>query len=454
MWTREIIPATRWRAALVVLPVAVAVALAVWGRRVEDRLQAPGRIAPTLRYDTLPASMAHPAETPIDLDRAVVPRPLVLERGQTLGDLLAGLGLDAMETHRVVVALGGHLDVRKVRPGDVGLAYFTPDRELASLRFELAGKGWVELARMESEWSETVHEFQRDVEVRRIEGELDGFLEGAVRRAGGQPQVAYAMSSVLQWDLDFNRDLRTGDRFQLIYEEIYLDGEYAGLGDVLALVYENRGRRFEAYRYGTDGYYDASGRPLRKMFLRSPLPFTRVTSRFSARRFHPILKIHRPHYGVDYGAPRGTPVRVTASGVVTFAGRSGGAGNMVKVRHTNGYKTSYLHLSGYAKGIRRGARVAQGDVVGYVGATGLATAPHLDYRVQRGDRWLDPLKLKNEPVEPISQRDLPAFLAWRDALTDALETGELPVAPVPPLPDSSASLAHLDSGRALGEIGR
>ena len=439
---------------LLILPAVVAVALAHWNRQVETSLQAPGRLSPTLRYDALLASKVHPAETPIDLDRAEVPRPLVLKRGQSLGGLLAGIGLDAMQTRGVVEALDGHLDVRKVRPGDVGLAYFTPEQELASLRFDLVGKGWVKLDRTEAGWSPTMHEFERNVEVRRIEGTLDDFLEAAVRRAGGRSQVAYAMSSVLQWDLDFNRDLRIGDTFQLLYEEVYLEGEYAGLGDVLAMVYENRGRRFEAYRYGTKGFFDADGRPLQKMFLRSPLPFTRVTSPFSTRRFHPILKVHRPHYGVDYGAPRGTPVRVTASGVVAFVGRRGGAGKMVKVRHTNGYKTSYLHLSGYAKSVSRGARVAQGDVIGYVGSTGLSTAPHLDYRVQQGDRWLDPLKLKSERVEPISPHELPAFTAWRDALLDALESGDLPISPASPLPQSSASLARWDGGRGLGELGR
>ncbi len=459
MWTREIIPATRWRSLLILVPVLVAVGLSLWNRRVEHRLLTPGPVSPTLRYDALLASKVHPAEPLLEIDRAAVPRLLVLKRGQNLGALLAGLGLDARQARGVVEALGDHLDVRKVRPGDVGLAYFTPEKELASLRFDLVGKGWVELTPKGTTWSPAVHELKRDVEVRRIEGELEDFLEAAIRRAGGRPRVAYAMSSVLQWDVDFNRDLRIGDSFQVLYEEVYLDGEYFSLGDVLALVYENRGRRFEAYRYGTKGFFDAEGRPLQKMFLRSPLPFTRVTSSFSARRFHPVLKIHRPHYGVDYGAPRGTPVRVTASGTVIFAGRSGGAGNMVKVRHTNGYKTSYLHLSGYAKGIRRGAQVAQGDIIGFVGATGLATGPHLDYRVQQGDRWMDPLKLKSEPVEPIPQHELAAFRAWRDALSRALESGELPIAPAPPLPQSSGNLAQGsrflgDSDRALGDLGR
>lgn len=454
MWTRPIIPASRWRAVLILVPVLVAVGLAQWSRRVEHELQSPGRLSPTLRYDALLAGKSHPAEVPLDIDRATVPQPLVLERGQNLGGLLAGLGLDGRQSQSVVAALDGHLDVRKVRPGNVGLAYFTPEQELASLRFDLVGKGWVELTRQGTIWTPAVHELERRIEVRRIEGELDDFLESAIRDAGGRPQVAYAMSSVLQWDVDFNRDLRIGDRFQVLYEEVYLDGEYFVLGDVQALVYENRGRRYEAFRFADRGFFDAEGRPLQKMFLRSPLPFSRVTSRFSARRFHPVLKVNRPHWGVDYGAPKGTPVRVTASGTVEFAGRKGGAGNMVKVRHTNGYKTSYLHLSGYAKGIRRGARVAQGDVIGYVGSTGLATGPHLDYRVQRGGRWMDPLKLKSEPVEPVPQHEMAEFRALRDALAAALASGELTPAPAPPLPTSAGRLALWGGDRSLGDLGR
>ncbi len=174
---------------------------------------------------------------------------------------------------------------------------------------------------------------------------------------------------------------------------------FHGLGRVLALRYLQPRRTLEVFHYGDgDAYYDADGRPLEKMFLRAPLPYSRVTSPFSARRFHPVLKIARPHYGVDYGAPVGTPVRVTANGTVVSAGWDGGGGKTVKVRHANGFLTAYLHLSRFASGISAGARVSQGEVIAYVGATGLATGPHLDYRVQQNGRWIDPLSLKSVPA--------------------------------------------------------
>ena len=234
------------------------------------------------------------------------------------------------------------------------------------------------------------------------------------------------MADVLQWDLDFNRDLQPGDRFEVLYEEVYLDGEPYGLGDVLALTYQAGRRRLEAYRYGEDAYYDADGQPLRKMFLRSPLPYSRVTSRFSHRRFHPVLKVYRPHWGVDFGAPAGTPVRVTAGGVVVSAGWDRGGGKTVKVRHPSNYVTAYLHLSRFAKGIRGGARVAQGEVVGYVGSTGLATAAHLDYRVQRNGRWIDPLTLAGVAAPAIPKAESARFAARRDELRLGLRTGGAP----------------------------
>ncbi len=425
MWTQQILPPSRWRIPLAILPVlgAIGVGIATW--QIESWVRQPPPAVAAPSYGAFLASKAPSGETSLALDRARVPQPIRLRRGQALGDLLDEMGLAPAAIHALATELDGHLEVRKLRPGEIGLAYFDRDEELSSLRFDIDGEGWVELVRDGMDWASSRYLFAREVKIQRIDGELEGMLIDDVRRAGGRQQLAYEMSNVLQWDLDFNRDLRVGDRFRVLYEEVYLDGELSGLGEILALVYDNRGRRLEAYRYGERGYYDAAGRPLQKMFLRSPLPFTRVTSRFSHRRFHPILKIHRPHYGVDYGAPRGTRVRVTATGVVTFAGVSGGAGKMVKVRHPNGYQTSYLHLSRFAQGIRRGKAVTQGDVIGYVGSTGLSTAPHLDYRMQKNGRWLDPLRLKSDPVEPIPQHRMAHFLARRDMLTAGLENGRL-----------------------------
>ncbi len=361
----------------------------------------------------------------LSLDQVQVPIPLVLPPGQTLTTVLKQeFELPSNDLGQLLSTLRAHVDLSRLPSGPIGFAYcdhHADALEGVELRLE---KGNLQLWRTDGDWKDDWREFRRELVVRHVAGKLDGLLERSLSGHGAHPRLAYAMADVLQWDLDFNRDLRTGDRFEVLYEEVYLDGERSNLGNILALTYKNRGQLFEAYRFrDSAGFYDAEGRPLQRMFLRSPLPFSRITSGFSQRRFHPVLKVHRPHYGVDYGAPTGTPVRVTATGTVIFAGTKGGAGKMVKVRHANGYQTSYLHLSRIAREARVGRRARQGEVIGFVGATGLATGPHLDYRVQHNGRWINPLTLKNVPSEPIPSREIPAFLAYREALRKGLRSG-------------------------------
>lgn len=363
---------------------------------------------------------------PVEPEIVHIERVEEIRPGQTLSGVFADLGLDAVATAEVVRLVAEHFDVRRLRAGSKYRAWFTPDSELAAWQLPVGDEGKLRLERGEQEavWTARIVPYTFRKEVRTLEGRVARSLVASLEEAGGSGTLAYRMADVLQWDLDFTRDLRTGDRFQVLFEDVWRDGKPHGVGNVLALRYTNAGRPIEAYRFGDDGgYYDGEGRPLRKMFLRSPMRYTRVTSRFSHRRFHPVLKIYRPHYGVDYGAPTGTPVRVTASGVVTHAGRSGGAGNMVKVRHPNGYLSAYLHLSGYGPGVRSGARVRQGDVIGYVGSTGLSTGPHLDYRVQKNGRWIDPLSIKSVPAEPIPDTLRADFDAYREEVLRTLDLG-------------------------------
>jgi len=257
-----------------------------------------------------------------------------------------------------------------------------------------------------------------------VSGAIDGAFDRSVQAAGAPAALAYRLANILQWDVDFARDLKKGDRFEALYEETLLEGKPYGVGEVVAVAYESGGRRTEAFRFGHDKtYYDGLGQPLRKMFLRSPLRYSRVTSRFSYHRFHPVLGVFRPHYGVDYGAPIGTPVEVTAAGVVASAGWERGGGNVVRVRHAGSYVTAYLHLSRFARGIRPGARVGQGNVIAFTGMTGLATGPHLDYRVQRGGQWIDPLSLGSVRDRELPSRQLASFHGWRDEVRAAWKSG-------------------------------
>lgn len=409
--------------------VLVAFALANTTRRLEAFSSSPYPLGKTPSFHpALTLRAVPPGEVPV-VDRAErLPVVGALERGQTLEELLVGWNLGRAEAHAVISAFREEVDPRKLRAGTRVAAYFDPAGSPIGFELEVDDRGRAVVARQgEEPWTGRFVPFVEERDVRRVRGTLNGSLIAAVTGGGAPEALAYRMAEVLQWDLDFNRDLREGDRFEVLYEEVYLDGRPAGLGDVLALVYENRGQRLEAYRFGEEPlYYDAEGRPLRKMFLRSPLPFSRVTSRFSHKRFHPVLKTYRPHYGVDYGAPTGTPVRATARGTVVSAAWDRGGGRTVKIRHANGYLTAYLHLSKFARGVRSGARVAQGQVIGHVGSTGLSTGPHLDYRVRHNGRWIDPLAMENVEAEPLSEAELPTYQAWRDVLQESLRTGGPP----------------------------
>lgn len=420
-------------------------------RRLEAFSSSPCPIAaPAPYHPELVARSPFPSVASRVAEGAAVPVEYRFERGDTVGGVLQGLGLEPADASAATLALSDYLDPRRVRAGQTVSAMVGPGSRPTAFRFDLDGRGRVVLARDSGGWSSTWQEFERTVRTRSVSGVLDGALEASMRQAGADARVTLRMADVLQWDLDFNRDLRRGDRFEVLYEEIYLDGRLYAPGNVLALSYENGGRRLDAFRYG-DGYYDADGRPLEKMFLRSPLAYSRITSRFSLKRFHPVLKTYRPHYGVDYGAPIGTPVRVTAGGVVEFAGWSKGGGKTVKVRHPNGFLTAYLHLSRFGQGIAPGRRVGQGDVIAFTGNTGLSSGPHLDYRVQRNGRWIDPQSLQNVPADPIPDSELAHFLAWRDACRRSLASGE-PL-PATPAPAGRIALASADDRDADGPAG-
>ncbi len=418
-------------------------------------------VGPVPRYN--PRAVL-PTEASARLALVRVPVESVLRRGETFGQVLSRFGVSAQDAHAAVAELAAHVSPRSLRMGNRYVALFNPDSTLASLQFDVAGDGRLAMRRGAGQaWQFAWDPCQRSSDLRVVRGELaaaDGSIESAIRRAGGAPGLAYRMADALQWDLDFHRDLRRGDRFQVLYEAMQVDGKQEGVGRIVALVYENRERRHEVYGYGDSGtFYDGEGRPLRKMFLRSPLRFTHVTSAFSQSRFHPVLNEYRPHYGVDYSAPVGTPVEVTASGVVIAAGWDGGGGNVVKVQNGPDYVTAYLHLSRFAPGVHPGAHVRQGDVIAYTGMTGLATGPHLDYRVKYRGNWIDPLTLKGVRDEPISRAALASFQSWRTRLRTGLDSGVVPAGlklPAPRQPETrlAAAAGGHNAAASAGAIAR
>jgi len=272
-------------------------------------------------------------------------------------------------------------------------------------------------------------------------------LVAAIDEAGENVQLAIALAEIFGGDVDFQSDLQPGDTVELLYEKVYREGEFAGYGNVVAARLLNDGRDLQAYRFTQNdkaGYYDERGRSLRRFFLKSPLRFEpRITSRFSYRRLHPVYGRYRAHLGVDYGAPVGAAVQAVASGTVLSAGYNGGAGLMVHLRHSNGFETLYLHLSRLGPGIRRGAKVQQGQLIGRVGSSGTATGPHLDYRIKRKGTYLNPLTVhrKLPPGEPIPASLHATFDAERERLMQQLSTTLL----------ASAQPAQRDAVRAAPE---
>jgi len=260
-----------------------------------------------------------------------------------------------------------------------------------------------------------------------VSGTITSSLFGAVADAGENDLLAFDLAAIFEWDVDFNTELQPGDSFRVAVEKMFLDGRFSRYGRILSARLDRGSRvlravRFEGEEGGRAEYYTPDGVPLRKTFLRSPLKFSRISSRFSLARLHPILKTVRPHLGVDYAAPIGTPVRAAADGVVVAAGWSGGYGKVVQLRHARGLQTLYGHLSRID--VRMGQRVAQGDLVGAVGMTGLATGPHLDYRTLRNGVFVNPLTIQPPPAEPVPASARAAFDEVRDGELALLEPRE------------------------------
>ena len=249
----------------------------------------------------------------------------------------------------------------------------------------------------------------------KVEGEIRSSLYEAVNAAGEKDPLAISFAEILAWEIDFYQDLREGDRIKALVEKIYKEDQFIQYGTIYGVEYEQGGKIIRGIRY-RDDYYSEEGISLRKAFLKAPLRFDRISSRFSGARRHPILGGTRPHYGVDYAAPAGTPVWAVADGTVLSVAWNGGFGKQVIVRHMNGYRSYYGHLSRYGPGIRKGMRVTQKQIIGYVGSTGLSTGPHLDYRLTKEGRFRNPLMEVFPTGYPIGKEDWEAFQKIKDEI--------------------------------------
>ena len=369
-------------------------------------------------------------------------------RNATLETLLRAHDLPADVSASLVTSIRSVFNPRELRADRPYQIKSTLDGIFREFRYQIDADRLLRVVALATEAGGTpaldaeVVTLPKDLELDALVAEIGrehASLVGTFEAAGESIQLALELADVFGGLVDFNSDLQKGDRIEVLFERAMRDGEPIGYGDVQAATLENDGRRLTAIRFagadGKPGWYDEEGRSLKRQFLQSPLPFEpRITSRFSYRRLHPVHGRTRAHLGVDYGAPRGTPVKAVADGVVELAGRNGEAGNMVRLRHAGGYQTAYLHLSSFGPGIRRGLRVQQGQLIGRVGATGTATGPHLDYRIIKNGVYVNPLvELKRMPKgDPIAAAELPAFAAVRDEALGELMQRAASIAPPPP----------------------
>lgn len=352
-----------------------------------------------------------------------LPHSTSLHPGETLADMFGRLGLGEAEAALWVRQATTKLDPRRLPAWAPVVCYRLWGVELHELRLTL---GWDELVLTKTGPGVVTAEVKKRPVTETVllkGGAISGSLFGTVSAFGERDELAIALAEVFAWQVDFHRDLQPGDQVKVLFVRQESEGELLGYGPILAATLVNKGKEYRAFRYlhqGKAGYYDELGRPLKRQFLRSPLPYSRVTSGFSLSRRHPILGRRLPHFGVDYAAPEGTPVRATADGVVRFVGWKGGGGKTVEIRHAGGFTTAYLHLSRFASGLTVGRRVSQGEVIGYVGSTGLATGPHLDYRVTQNGRYLNPARIGSDPAPPLAGKALEAFNAAKMKLEAAL----------------------------------
>jgi murein DD-endopeptidase MepM/ murein hydrolase activator NlpD len=369
------------------------------------------------------ASEPVPLETviePLDLAAAVLndDKPISyfqedrFQRSNALPSLLSQLGASADESATFLRSSQAARSLRLLQPGTSVGARIGEGGALRSLWFLSGGDTVVSIDRLGESFSATRQQVMPAREIEMKSGEISSSLFAATDAAGIPDGVATQLADIFGGDVDFNRDLRRGDRFAVVFESLHYGGRAVRSGRVLAAEFASQKKTYRAVWFqdpwGKGGYYTPDGRNLRKAFLRSPIEFSRVTSRFGARH-HPILQQWRTHLGVDYGAPIGTKVKATGDGVVEFAGRRNGYGNLVVLGHHGGYRTYYAHLSSFARGLRGGKRVAQGDVIGYVGQSGWATGPHLHYEFHVHDQYRNPLTIAFPAAQPIAPDELAAF---------------------------------------------
>lgn len=367
----------------------------------------------------------------------------IIQRNEFFANILKDYNVSYSKIHELAEAAKDVFDVRLLRSGkpyhimskdgcnEVSYFIYEPD-DFRYILYKLDGEPEVEI-------------FEHDVTLKKrlIEGEIQSSLWLSLSSQGLPASLISKMENAYAWSVDFYH-LQKGDTYKLWYEEKYIDDKIVGTGSLIAGIMNHGDKDIYAIYYDaeevTPGYYNLEGRPMQKAFLKAPVKYSRISSRFNRNRRHPILKSVRPHLGTDYAAPHGTPIYAVAAGTVTHASYTGGNGNYVKIKHDRTYSTQYLHMSKFAEGIKSGTYVDQGDVIGYVGSTGLATGPHVCFRFWKNGVQVDPLRLELPPPEPMDSASLQNYLVYRDRVLQVLDEdcGYVDFDPILHIEDSSS----------------
>jgi murein DD-endopeptidase MepM/ murein hydrolase activator NlpD len=338
----------------------------------------------------------------------------IVRPNQFLADLLLGYNVEYAAIDKIAREYRSVFDVRRIKAGNPYTLLCLPDSGYTAKYFiyEIDYTQFVVFSLQDSIFARRgVKEVEKRIET--AVGVIESSLWNAMAGNGYDVNLAISLSEIYAWTVDFF-GIQKNDRFEIIYEQLYVEDKAVGLGKVLAARFNHYGKDQFAFYFEQDSmgdYFDEKGQSLQRAFLKAPLKFSRISSHFSKSRYHPVLKYHRPHHGVDYAAPSGTPVYAIGQGVVTRKGyQGGGAGNYLYIKHNSVYTTAYLHLKSFAKGISEGTKVTQGQLIGYVGSTGLSTGPHLDFRFFKNGSPVNPLKVESPPAKPVEEKNMTAYM--------------------------------------------
>jgi murein DD-endopeptidase MepM/ murein hydrolase activator NlpD len=347
------------------------------------------------------------------------------------------MGVSAQKINDLVTTAKPFHSLSKLKTGEsINIIYNQSTKEIIAITHEIDFKSMLFVNKSGNGFAACIKDIPHEKSIKAVTTEINNNLYDDGLNSGISARKILELTDIFSWDIDFFTGMQKGDTFSIVFEENKRNGTVVSEGAILAAQITKNGKLFQAFYFsgekGKGFYYDEKGRSLKKQFLKSPLRFSRISSGFSKKRFHPILQEYRPHYGIDYAAPPGSPIEAVADGIISFAGWKGGYGNYIVIKHSGNYATNYGHLSRCARGIKAGCRVTQGEVIGFVGATGLTTGPHLDFRLAKAGSFINPLSIKNIETHALSGSQMLAFK----------RTVEVRIAQLFPALPQSQQLAH------------